>query len=209
MSGHADALASLGVLVVDDEADVRELLVEYFRTKNFDVSRRRGRPGGAGRDPNASRPATASCSPTCSCPAPTASACCGRSSRRNPSAYVVIVTGYASLDSAIQAVRLGAYDYLTKPFSLGQIDVVLQRMRDRMALEAENRRLTRQVSQREGVDAADADPRPPRGDRGPAEPHRDAAARQRATRATASADAGAAGQPGPRPAIRVPTRDVG
>ena len=71
----------------------------------------------------------------------------------NPSAYVVIITGYASLDSAIQAVRLGAYDYLTKPFSLGQIDVVLQRVRDRVALEAENRRLSRQVSQREGVDA--------------------------------------------------------
>jgi DNA-binding NtrC family response regulator len=71
----------------------------------------------------------------------------------NPSAYVVIVTGYASLDSAIQAVRLGAYDYLTKPFSLGQIDVVLQRVRDRVALESENRRLARQVSQREGIDA--------------------------------------------------------
>jgi DNA-binding response OmpR family regulator len=42
----------------------------------------------------------------------------------NPS-IVVIVTGYASLDSAVQAVRLGANDYLTKPFSLGQIDVIV------------------------------------------------------------------------------------
>jgi DNA-binding response OmpR family regulator len=33
-----------------------------------------------------------------------------------------------SLDSAITAVRLGAYDYLTKPFSLGQIDVVMARV---------------------------------------------------------------------------------
>ena len=31
----------------------------------------------------------------------------------NPHCYVVIVTGYASLDSAIHAVRVGAYDYLT------------------------------------------------------------------------------------------------
>ncbi|MEZ5284227.1 MAG: response regulator [Vicinamibacterales bacterium] len=37
--------------------------------------------------------------------------------RANASCYVVIVTGYASLDSAIQAVRGGAYDYLPKPFS--------------------------------------------------------------------------------------------
>jgi DNA-binding NtrC family response regulator len=70
----------------------------------------------------------------------------------NPSAYVVIVTGYASLDSAIQAVRLGAYDYLTKPFSLGQLDVILQRLEDRLALEEENRRLSRQIGQRDGLD---------------------------------------------------------
>jgi len=59
----------------------------------------------------------------------------------NPSTYVVIVTGYASLDSAIAAVRLGAYDYLTKPFSLGQLDVILRRIDDRESLERENREL--------------------------------------------------------------------
>ncbi|MEP7117303.1 MAG: response regulator [Acidobacteriota bacterium] len=59
----------------------------------------------------------------------------------NASSYVVIVTGYASLDSAISAVRLGAYDYLTKPFSLGQLDVILRRIGDRESLERENREL--------------------------------------------------------------------
>ena len=56
MSGQADALASLGVLVVDDEADVRELLVEYFRTKQFDVSAGGGRAGGAGGAPQGAGP---------------------------------------------------------------------------------------------------------------------------------------------------------
>ena len=69
---------------------------------------------------------------------------------------MVIVTGFASLDSAIQAVRLGAYDYLTKPFSLGQIDVVLQRIHDIQVLQAENKRLTRQVSQKDAVDLRQA-----------------------------------------------------
>jgi len=59
----------------------------------------------------------------------------------NASSYVVIVTGYASLDSAISAVRHGAYDYLTKPFSLGQLDVILRRIGDRESLEHENRQL--------------------------------------------------------------------
>ncbi|MEZ5290649.1 MAG: response regulator [Vicinamibacterales bacterium] len=59
----------------------------------------------------------------------------------NASCYVIIVTGYASLDSAIAAVRHGAYDYLTKPFSLGQLDVILRRIVDRESLERENRQL--------------------------------------------------------------------
>ena len=58
----------------------------------------------------------------------------------NPSTYVVIITGYGSLETAITAVRLGAQDYLTKPFSLGQVDVILKQAAARFALEQERRR---------------------------------------------------------------------
>jgi DNA-binding NtrC family response regulator len=54
---------------------------------------------------------------------------------------VVIIPGYATLDSAVRAVREGAYDYLAKPFSLGQLEIVLRRIGDRMMLERENREL--------------------------------------------------------------------
>jgi two-component system, NtrC family, response regulator AtoC len=152
MTPSVDTLSSLGVLVVDDEADVRELLVEYFKTKNFDVS-----SAGDGRAAQAAilkEPARYGLVLTdLQLPGVDGLGVLRTVKQANPSAYVVIVTGYASLDSAIQAVRLGAYDYLTKPFSLGQIDVVLQRVRDRVSLESENRRLARQVSQREGIDA--------------------------------------------------------
>lgn len=63
----------------------------------------------------------------------------------NPSSYVVMITGYATLDSALRAVRDGAYDYLPKPFALGQLEVVFGRIRDRIALENENRTLSRQM----------------------------------------------------------------
>jgi DNA-binding NtrC family response regulator len=72
--------------------------------------------------------------------------------RLHPAIHVVIVTGFASLDSAIQAVRLGAYDYLTKPFSLGQIDVVLRRIDAFADLQAENARLTQRLAQQDGAD---------------------------------------------------------
>jgi two-component system response regulator HydG len=57
---------------------------------------------------------------------------------------VIIITGYASLDSAIQAVRVGANDYLTKPFALGQIEVILGQVRERFALEHGRARLARE-----------------------------------------------------------------
>jgi DNA-binding NtrC family response regulator len=150
-----DPLFGLEVLVVDDEPDVRELLVEFFRNKGLKVASAadgRAAISALERDParyglvvtdlqlphldglDVLRSARAS----------------------NPSVVVIIVTGYASLDSAIQAVRLGAYDYLTKPFALGQIDVVLQRVQDRLALEAENRSLMRQLGEREHGDARGA-----------------------------------------------------
>jgi DNA-binding response OmpR family regulator len=59
--------------------------------------------------------------------------------RANPQCYVVIVKGYASLDTAIQAVRGGAYDYLPKPFSLGQLDVILKRISEHVILERASR----------------------------------------------------------------------
>jgi DNA-binding NtrC family response regulator len=58
----------------------------------------------------------------------------------NPSSYVVMITGYGSLETAIGAVRSGAQDYLTKPFSLGQVEVILQQAAARTSLEIERRR---------------------------------------------------------------------
>jgi CheY-like chemotaxis protein len=63
----------------------------------------------------------------------------------NPSVYFVMITGYAGIDSAVRAVREGAYDYLANPFALGQLGVVLRRIKNRMALEEENRELSRRV----------------------------------------------------------------
>jgi DNA-binding NtrC family response regulator len=69
----------------------------------------------------------------------------------NRSCYVVMITGYATLDSALRAVREGAYDYLAKPFSLGQLDVMLARIKHLIALESENRDLRRRLGGRAGA----------------------------------------------------------
>jgi DNA-binding NtrC family response regulator len=65
------------------------------------------------------------------------------------SGEVVILTGHPDVDSAIEAMKLGAYDYLTKPFKLSELEEVLRRAAERKRLERENAALRRMVSQRE------------------------------------------------------------
>ncbi len=65
------------------------------------------------------------------------------------SAEVVVLTGHPDVDSAIKAMKLGAFDYLTKPFKLTEVEEVLWRAAERKRLKQENMALRRMVSQRE------------------------------------------------------------
>jgi len=64
------------------------------------------------------------------------------------SAEVVVLTGHPDVTTAIEAMKLGAYDYLTKPFKLTEVEIVLRRAAERRRLAQENTALRRMVSQR-------------------------------------------------------------
>jgi DNA-binding NtrC family response regulator len=64
------------------------------------------------------------------------------------SAEVVILTGHPDVSTAIEGMKLGAYDYLTKPFKLAEVEVVLRRAAERNRLQRENLALRRMVAQR-------------------------------------------------------------
>lgn len=59
----------------------------------------------------------------------------------------VLITGYASLDTAIEAVNRGAFSYIKKPFNLEEIRIVIHRLRQRQDLLEEIAQLRRQVDQ--------------------------------------------------------------
>lgn len=135
---------SLDILIVDDEADTRELLAEHCAAQGFRVA--------SANDGRAAIQAIERATPPfpvviadLSLPYADGFAVLEAARQASSSCYVIIVTGYATIDSAVRAVRSGAYDFLAKPFALGQLEVLLARIRDRMALEDENRALTRQV----------------------------------------------------------------
>ncbi len=66
---------------------------------------------------------------------------------RNPEILCALMTGYASLESALEAIRLGAYDYVTKPFNLNEIEILVRNMCDKITLEAEARRARREMQE--------------------------------------------------------------
>ena len=70
--------------------------------------------------------------------------------QRAPAAHVILMTAFGSLETAIQAIRDGAFDYLTKPFKLDEATLAVQRALEDRALRAENRRLRAEVERRYG-----------------------------------------------------------
>jgi two-component system response regulator AtoC len=62
-----------------------------------------------------------------------------------PQTEVAIMTGYGSIESAVQAMKLGAYDYVTKPFRVEELKLTLQRMAEKVRLVAENKFLRERV----------------------------------------------------------------
>lgn len=63
-----------------------------------------------------------------------------RIKKANPHCEIVIVTGFASIDNAVEAVKLGASDYIRKPFSTADIVFCLKQIQDRKALSERARR---------------------------------------------------------------------
>ncbi|MDD5530534.1 MAG: sigma-54 dependent transcriptional regulator [bacterium] len=63
---------------------------------------------------------------------------------------VIIITAFATVKSAVEAIKEGAYDYLIKPFSLKEIDFTLRKVIERRELIAENIYLKQQLKQHYG-----------------------------------------------------------
>lgn len=136
-----DTAAEL-ILVVDDEASMREFLTILLRKEGYRVeacpdaaSARQvleqrefdlvvtdlRLPGGTGLDVlEAARGA-------------------------HPDTEVVVVTAFASAQTAVEAMKRGAYDYLTKPFKVEEIKLTVQKALEKAALARENRELRRRL----------------------------------------------------------------
>jgi len=63
----------------------------------------------------------------------------------HPDAEVIMITGYATVDSAIGAMKAGAYHYIAKPYKIDEVRKVVQEALEKQSLKRENRQLREQL----------------------------------------------------------------
>jgi two-component system response regulator HydG len=72
---------------------------------------------------------------------------CQRATEAHPDLPVIVITGFGSMETAVQAIRAGAYDFITKPFDLDVVAIAIERAVKHGVLTREVQRLQRAVDE--------------------------------------------------------------
>lgn len=70
--------------------------------------------------------------------------------RPNPP-EVIMLTGHATVETAIEAMKLGAYDYLTKPYRITELDALVKQAAEKRRLRVDNQRLRQQLARQSAM----------------------------------------------------------
>jgi len=72
--------------------------------------------------------------------------------KRYPEIVSIVITGYGTIESAVEAIKMGAYDYLTKPIVDDEIRMIVNRALEQQSLLEENRNLKNQLKSKHGLE---------------------------------------------------------
>lgn len=135
------------ILIIDDDQDMCETLAKGLEARDFDVEWRTSAEEAialvAERD-------FAVIVTDIKMPGLSGLQLCERLVANRPETLVVVITGFGSLDTAIAAIRAGAYDFLTKPFEFEQLAVALRRALKHREMSSEIHRLRKAVEESKG-----------------------------------------------------------
>ena len=134
------------ILVVDDDSDLRLTLCEYLESRNFSVSSARNGAEALATLQSGKHMFDIIFTDLIMPPGPDGLEVLKIAKQLNPLSYVVVMTGYSSIETAIESIRCGAFDYLTKPFQLAQIEIVANRIIEYLILIEDNKRLSAKLA---------------------------------------------------------------
>ena len=136
------------ILIVDDEKNTREGLARALR-RHYDVLLAEG--GRRALEQMAETPVDVLLSDV-RMPDMDGLALMQRALARTPQPVVVLLTAYGTIETAVDAMKRGAYDFLTKPVHLDRLDLLLQRALRERATASENRQLHEQLNAKYGLE---------------------------------------------------------
>jgi DNA-binding NtrC family response regulator len=137
------------ILVVDDDADMREWVKEELEHEGFVVETAAGGRAGVERVKAGGIDVVVT---DVKMPDLDGLDLLREVREVEPSPFVIVVTGFGSIDTAIRAVKLGAYDYITKPFKIDQLLLGIDKAFAERSLRSEVTRLREEVTRRDRMD---------------------------------------------------------
>jgi DNA-binding NtrC family response regulator len=135
------------ILIVDDEKNSREGLERALR-RSYEVLTAEN--GARALDLLASNPVDAMVSDV-RMPGMDGLTLLQRALARTPQPVCIILTAYGTIEMAVEAMRRGAYDFMTKPINLDRLDILLKRALHARDVETENRQLREQLDSKFGL----------------------------------------------------------
>ncbi len=136
------------IVVVDDDAAMREMLVSLLEDAGFRACACGGAPAALEQLRELEADAVLS---DIRMPGMSGIELVGTIHEIRPSIPVILMTAFGTIDSAVSAMRAGAFDYITKPFKKDEVLLALERALEHTALEEENQRLRRAVDETTAV----------------------------------------------------------
>ncbi|MCB1114083.1 MAG: sigma-54-dependent Fis family transcriptional regulator [Chlamydiia bacterium] len=124
------------ILVVDDEGLVRNFLSETLKRKNFEVS---VAENGMKALDLLKKDAFDLVITDMRMPDLTGIDIIKKVKELSPTTAIIVITAFGSIENAVEAMRLGAFNYLIKPFSPDTIEAVIEKVQEHLSLQAENR----------------------------------------------------------------------
>jgi two-component system response regulator AtoC len=134
------------ILVVDDEEKQRDLLAGFLRKKGYAVTTL-----ASGKEAIEKNRATGFDLAILDLKMPEVDGIETMSRMReiDPETYFIILTGYGTVESAVEAMRCGAYDYINKPINLDELELLIERIYKEQALHQELTALREEI--KEGI----------------------------------------------------------
>lgn len=131
------------ILIVDDEMLVRNFLAETLRRKNLDVTTAENGQKAIALLKEHSFDLIIT---DMKMPDLTGIDVLKKAKELSPASIVIIITAFGSIENAVEAMRLGAFNYIIKPFSPDTIEAVIEKAREHLSLVQENHYLRQQVN---------------------------------------------------------------